>query len=1192
MYLKRLELQGFKSFADKTVLDFRGGVTAVVGPNGSGKSNISDAIRWVLGEMSAKTLRGANMQDVIFSGTQSRKQLNFAEVSLVLDNSDGIFPIEFDEIVVTRRVFRSGESVYQINRANCRLKDIHELFMDTGLGRDGYSMIGQGNVAQILSTKAEDRRSLFEEAAGISKVRHKKEEACRNLERTNENLVRVTDIIAELENQVGPLEKQSEKARKYLVLYEQFKKLDINLSLINLEKNKAKKQEADKLCDSVNEQIADVSREAGDVDTKLKALFAEATQKDEEQAEKNRLLSENNAKAMAEKTQISVTQTKVKNNEALAVRIDGEIAAAQKRIESKKQAIADSEVQRALKQTEIDSVMAGLDAVSGENSELDKNLRTQRENLESKRNEAFELKSSANAEQIKKNGIDSLRSNFLRRREAIEGELSGHREDVQSKTAEIESMKVRIEDIAAKREKRAQSVARQQEILAEAKKRWEEMSASVSAMQVDYNSKVSKKRMLEDMENDYDGYARSVKAVLKAPELKNISIMGTLSSLVEVKSEYVTAVETALGGALQNIVVETEEDAKEAIAYLRHTKAGRATFLPVSSVNGRVLDNRAEIAKCNGFVGIASELVVYDKKYDGIVKNLLGRVAVFDNIDNGIAVSRKFGYKFRTVTLAGDVLNAGGSMSGGSSSKTGGFLSRANEIKQLAADINQIYRDIEMKKNELESINGDITRAQSQLEVYEPSLHEYDMELTKLSSSILHLESSLEESGSTRRQLEDELNEINIQLKDSDNEVAKIISSVRRMENEAEKLGEEIRELEDMVNMLENERNEKTEQLTQANLVLRDLQNEIENAKRTEQELGADIVHEDEQINAKNEEKQNIGKENEQYIQEIARIEEEIAAVDTASAELEEQIKALGEQKNAIIAKQQEIQDSNKEITERIVLLQKELSRAENQQEKLDMERESMINHIWDEYELTVSAAEELREKVGDEKAAADELASIKGKIRALGSVNMDSIEEYKVVKERYELYTTQKADMDAAKENFQKIISKLQEEMERNFTAQFDIIRESFADSFVELFGGGEGKIYLTDPDNALESGIEIQVQLPGKASQNISLYSGGERSFIAIALLFAILKVKPTPFCILDEIDAALDDVNVSRFATYLHNNFHKTQFIVITHRRGTMEAANILYGVTMQEKGISKLLSLQIDDVDTNIADELVM
>lgn len=1187
MYLKRLELQGFKSFADKTVLDFKDGVTAVVGPNGSGKSNISDAIRWVLGEMSAKSLRGSNMQDVIFSGTQSRKQLNFAEVSLVLDNSDGIFPIEFDEVVVTRRVFRSGESVYQINRANCRLKDIHELFMDTGLGRDGYSIIGQGNVAQILSTKAEDRRSLFEEAAGVSKYKHRKEEACRKLEHTNENLVRLTDIIAELENQVGPLEKQSEKARKYLVLYEQFKKLDINLTLLNIEKNTEKKKKADELYKNVSDELNDVRSEAGAAEKELTDLYEQSKQCDEEQSQKNESLRENENKKNLVQGEISVAQTQISNNRDLTVRIDNEIQASQDKNKQRKEDIENSRSLREEKQQTVGELEKELETVDGQNTQID-NLHTEKKNLlENKKNDVFEIERDASSKREKMNGIDALRKSFLERKSDVEAELSGHSEGVESTKEEIRTTNENIIALTEKRDKMNTRIETQRNILRENNEKAANLSNQISAMRVDFNSKKSKKRMLEDMENDYEGFARSVKAVLKAPELKRIAIMGTLASLIEVKNEYVTAVETALGGAMQNIVVESEEDAKQAIAYLRNAKVGRATFLPVSSVRGKLIENRDEIARCDGFIGIASELVEYDKKYDGIIKSLLGRVAVFDNIDNGIKVSRKFGYRFRTVTLAGDVLNAGGSMSGGSTSKTGGFLSRANDIKQLSHDINQLDRMLSEKNNELEKVQADIKGASSQLDLYMPMQREYENELIKLNSGLSHLEESLNASGNTRRQLTNELDEINRNLEETGSNIAMLINSVREAENSAKAIREEIDRLSEEVLAIEEQQKSQNDQKVQAVLKLRDLHNEISGAKKDEEKLETDIKAELEKIEEKNKEKQDIYAENEKLQSSINEKMSLIGSIEEYSNELENQIKALDEQKRSITDKQKKIQDSNKGITDRLVQLQKELSRAENMQTNLETDREKMINRIWDEYELTISSAEEIREDVENEKQASEDLANLKNQIRALGSVNIDSIEEYQSVKERFELMTAQKKDLDDSKEELNKIIDSMQELMEENFVRQFKEIQESFSGSFQDLFGGGSGKVYLTDPDNALESGIEIEVQLPGKGLQNISLYSGGERSFIAIALLFAILNVKPTPFCILDEIDAALDDVNVSRFATYLHNYLERSQFIVITHRRGTMEAANILYGVTMQEKGVSKLLSLQIDDVDLSMA-----
>ena len=1186
MLLKRLELQGFKSFADKTVLSFVDGATAVVGPNGSGKSNISDAIRWVIGEMSAKSLRGSNMQDVIFSGTETRKQVNFAEVSLVLDNSTHIFDIEFDEVIVTRRLFRSGESVYQINHANCRLKDIHELFMDTGLGKDGYSIIGQGNVSQILSTKAEDRRSLFEEAAGVSKYKYRKEEASRKLTSVEENLVRINDIITELESQLNPLKNQSEKARKYLELYGEYKTLDVNMSLITLEKNAKDTEEAEKLYSSVQDELGELRKQESETESKISSLYDENKNKDTEKTEQNDLLRENESKAMSVKNQITVSENNIKNNHSNIRRITDEIEGSKTKNQERTAKIANLKQEIAQKEQQAKEILASFDSMQSENAQIEKAQESVRQEIDRKRAEAVNRLNEVSATKAKISGIETLRSSFLERRNAVEEELNSFNKDRENTQREIEETEKALSEKTQRLEKMTTSTegcrTRAQRLRADLTK----LSEEINTLRVDYNSKTSKRKILEGMENDYAGYARSVKAVLKAEELKRLSIHGTISGLIDVKREYVTAIETALGGALQYIIVESEEDAKQAIAFLRRTKEGRATFLPITSVNGRILDNVNQVSKSKGYIGIGSDLVTYDKKYDGILKSLLGRVVVVDNIDNGIAMSRAFGYKFKVVTLEGDILNAGGSMSGGSVNKQSGFLSRAAEIKELAREISELTLKLQESTKTGESLKSDLQTAENQLASYESMIREYEDEILRLNGTKSHLLQTVETSGQTEEGYKSELAQIETQLSETSEQIAVLLSQSRKAENEANALQTEVSELDEKHKSIMQERDEKSKSIMDETVKLANLQKETELLNSNIKAIETEILDSEKAQEEKKQDIERINVENDSLYTSIRESRELLVQLEDRSEQIKRSIVSIDEQKARITETLKQIQSSNKDLTDKLLNLQQELSRVETKRVKLNMEKENTINRLWDEYELTISAAEEIKTEVENDKEAFKRLAELKGKIRSLGSVNVDAIEEYKSVKERFEFLSTQKSDLESSKENLLKIIDSMEELMEEHFEEQFNSINESFAQVFTELFGGGRGRLSLSDPDNILESGIEIEVQLPGKGLQNINLYSGGEKSFIAIALLFAILKVKPTPFCILDEIDAALDDVNVSRFATYLKNYIDQTQFIVITHRRGTMEAANILYGVTMQEKGVSKLLSLHIDDVDPQL------
>lgn len=1182
MLLKRLELQGFKSFADKTVLDFVEGSTAVVGPNGSGKSNISDAIRWVIGEMSAKSLRGSNMQDVIFAGTETRKAVNFAEVSIVLDNSTHIFDIDFDEVVVTRRLFRSGESVYQINRVNCRLKDIHELFMDTGLGRDGYSIIGQGDVSKILSTKAEERRSLFEEAAGVSKYKYRKEESERKLKGVEENLVRIKDITTELEGQRTPLKRQSEKARKYLTFYEEYKKLDVNLSLITIDKNKAASAETDKLCISVEEELQELRKTESETEQKISSLYNESKVKDEEIAEKNRLLRETEASGMEAKNEISISENNIKNNHAMIERINGEISAIKEKNIERENNIEKLSEELKEKELSAQAILKEFDSVQSEQDKITNKKDKIAAEIEKIKGEIIEKLNEVSSKKAHISGVETLRSSFIERREVVEAEIKSFKTGMSNTKQDIEDCTKKISEKSEKLNKMSMTVAQNNENMDKLKNKHSEILQTLNRMNIDYNSKQSKKKILEGMENDYAGYAKSVKTVLKADELKRLSIYGTVSGLIDVNKEYVIAIENVLGGALQNIIVESEEDAKEAIAYLRRNNAGRATFLPVTSVKGRELDNVLDISNEQGFIGLASTLVKYDKKYDGIVKSLLGRVAVVDNVDNAIAMSRKFGYRFRVVTLEGDILNAGGSMSGGSVNKQSGFLSRAAEIKTLAAEIKSLTSEIREYTHAKQKIEDDIKMIDNQLSSYVPLVREYEDEILRLEATKKHLEETLVSGSDTEQNYQSELEQIEKQLSESSEELAELLQNVRNAENESAQMQQKADELTSEHERISEERESASQEIMNKTMTLAALQKDVKILNDTIDNAQNDIKASIGEISEKEQDKERLCKVNDELYSNINSKNHFIKDTEKMLEEIKISISQTEDEKKQIVDTLQGIQNSNKDLTDRLLNLRQELSRLENRREKLNSDNENILSRLWDDYELTYSAADEVKTEVENEKESFNRLAELKSQIKGLGSVNIDAIEEYKAVEERFTFLSEQQKDLEKSKTDLNEIISSMEELMEEHFDKQFAQINESFGIVFKELFGGGKGRLYLSEPDNSLESGIEIEVQLPGKGLQNLNLYSGGEKSFIAIALLFAILRVKPAPFCILDEIDAALDDVNVSRFATYLKNYVEQTQFIVITHRRGTMEAANILYGVTMQEKGVSKLLSLHIDDV----------
>ena len=1178
-------MQGFKSFAEKTVLSFEGGVTGIVGPNGSGKSNISDAIRWVMGEMSAKTLRGANMQDVIFNGTQTRKPLNFAEVSLVLDNSEGIFPIEYDEIMVTRRVFRSGETAYKINGASCRLKDIQELFMDTGLGRDGYSMIGQGNVAQVLSTKSEDRRNFFEGAAGVSKYKHRKEEAERKLTAVSENLVRINDITTELESQIKPLERQSKKAREYLVLYEEYKGLDVSLILLSAKKGSSQLLELSAQKQNLETEISGVKQGADEFELKMADLYIENEKKDGEQTQTNNALLDNENSISKIENEISIASNNIENNNALKSRIDGEISSIYKKNEQLSQKIAESEQLIKQKQEENSNLVSQFAKMQEDSGAVYGELEDCMGKIDALKSQVMEKSSAVASGKTQIDGLEKLRNTYLERKNAAIAERDARKHGFENTKKEIKENEEKLKDTEGKLLAMKNRIDVCQNKLSDLTVEEKELSSAYAEKQLDFAQKSSKKRMLEAMESDYEGYARSVKAVLKANELKSRRIYGTLSGLISVDKEYVTAIETALGGALQNIVVEDEEDAKASIAYLRNNKLGRATFLPVSSVNSKRLENEAEIKSNKGVIALASELAKTDKKYSKIVESLLARTVVTDNIDNAIALSKKYAYRFRTVTLLGDILNSGGAISGGSVNKTSGFLSRASEIKTLDSELSRLSLKLQKEQKELESKRADISNLNMQLESFMPLAREYENDILVLKNSNEHLLGTLknEESGNG---IDEELAAIDKELSKSQEEIAALIASVRAGENDILSLNAEIEELSEKYEQIQAQKEKKAQDIMDETVRMRALEQEISAEKQNIESIKAAIAENLEEIAKKTEDKAEIEKKNTELSAEIEEKRAKIEETLKISEKIKVRLSEIEQEKAVILEKLKGMQTQNKELTDKLILLQQELSRLENKEERLTMQQDGAISRLWDDYELTLETAEEVKAEIDDEKAAALRASELKSKIKSLGSINIDSIEEYKNVKERFEFLSAQKADLESAKSNLTGVIDSMQELMEEHFAKRFEEINISFGKVFSELFGGGHGRLYLSRPDDVLESGIEIEAQLPGKSLQNINLYSGGEKSFIAIALLFAILRVKPTPFCILDEIDAALDDSNVWRFATYLKNYIDDTQFVVITHRRGTMEAANTLYGVTMQEKGVTKMLALNIDEVDENL------
>lgn len=1185
MILKSIEMQGFKSFADKIYLDFNSGITAIVGPNGSGKSNISDAIRWVMGEQSIKSLRGSKMEDVIFAGTAKRKALGFAEVTLCLDNSSNYFELDFPEILVTRRIYRSGESEYYINKTLCRLKDVHELFMDTGLGRDGYSIVGQGQIDNILSTKSEDRRQIFEEASGISKYKYRKNEAEKKLNQTTENLTRVEDILGELETQVEPLRRQSEKAKKYLILQSEMKDLEIGVSIINIDK---KRESLDKLksdIDVYSNQIESLQQEIEKNDVKVSALYSEA-EKTDESIEKLRNSDRELTESIHELTNsINLLGSNIDHSNSTIERLKSEVSGSD--THSKELDAQVKELMNCL--ASLSSQNDALDLSSNDIEETAKKLgldvSEKSREIEAIRSKIIDKNTAAVSAKNAVENFNILKDSFLSRQNIISTDLNAKDSDINSLRDKLE---VLINDIE-KKNKYIENLKNEINSLEEQYgQKTGEIQSLISAKNknnITLGQITSKKKTLSDMERDLEGYSYGVKNVMKAKRqnsLKGVNIHGPLSQLIKVENTYVTAIETALGNAAQNIITDTAEDAKAAINYLKKNNMGRATFLPISNIKPKNFNN-SQAKSCLGYIGTADSLVSCDEKYSSIISSVLSSTVVADTIDNAVEMGRKCSHRFRIVTLGGDVIQAGGAMTGGSVAKSIGSLSRVNEIENLEKQIKKIEAELDEYNIKIQKLSAENTELMNSIKNNNEILSNHNDEYIRLCSEKSHTQDIIQTAGSDREQLSAELNDIKKKLDEIDKDIKakniSIVSLESEIKNLEEKAASEQRVFAELSGKNEELTNTLLELSIRKNSILKDIEQTNENIRRINEEK----IHLMNSVQAKLNEiedlKKYVAKSESEREDKKNSVEQTKEKTKSAKAELDALVKRRQETENKIKEQQQSV----KGVQESMFKLSGIHAKAQSKYENVETELESIINHLWEEYELTYSEIAQTRDLSGfDYTSSTKRISELRKEIKGLGNINIDSIEEYKNVKERVDFLREQTADLEKSKKELVKIIDEMLEIMKSRFSEQFKIINENFSQVFSELFGGGHAKLSLIDPDNVLESGIEIEAQPPGKKLQSLTLLSGGERAFTAIALLFAILNVRPTPFCILDEIEAALDDVNVYRYAEYLKQYSNKTQFIVVTHRRGTMEAANILYGVTMQEKGVSKLLTLNIDEV----------
>lgn len=1178
VFLKGIAVQGFKSFADKIELEFGSGITAIVGPNGSGKSNVSDAIRWVLGEQSAKSLRGGSMQDVIFAGTAKRKPLGFAQVSIVLDNTDRIFPVDADEVRVTRRVHRSGEGEYAINNTPCRLKDVHELFMDTGLGREGYSIIGQGKIDEILSSKSEDRRHIFEEAAGITKYKYRKSESERKLTQTEENLVRIRDLLSAMEEQLGPLESQSKKARQYLDLRERFKGLDISIALHNIDKQRDALEKGRKIYADTFGQLNEEKKKAQQCDTQAEQMEEALRQLLDATNAKREQLFELEKNSGSLHGRIELLKSNAEHNHDNHKRLMSEAAELDSRIAAADQASQTLAAQLEGFQKEHAAQSADLERLRAEAAGLEQEIAALQTEIEQKKGDIVELLSETGDYRAKLSGLEALARSFAERKDTILTDLEEKKRQIASQEQQIQALEAELAENNTKKEGFLHTLdqlkASYQAISAD----MERLKAEQNQRITQYNEKQSKKKILEELEKGYEGYYKSVKSVLKQGFH---GVHGAVSKLLTVEASYVTAIEIALGSAIQHVVVDTEADAKACISFLKQNRLGRATFLPLSTVRGNLLDKPP--AGEAGYLGLASELIGYDPKYEGVFRQLLGRVVVADNIDHAIAIARKTGYRYRIVTLSGELVNAGGSMTGGSIRENQQLLSRAKDIEQLHAELAVLKKELNKYDNQIDTIHQKIQEIAGQKQICDDGVSACSHQQVRLSSELEHGRAMLESLERSMGALSHEQGGIGREQEDIASQREAHQQQIAVREEQITQVRAAITQQQTALDGLLVRKDALSNDVTERQMVYNDLKKDILIAEEQQKTIAANRANSLKEREQKQQEAAELLNANAALEQEIQSIYQQAANTKDGAAALAGEIEQAEAAYAADETKWKACQKTARDIREGIYVLQQEVARLEHKNERIESDMEQIISRLWDDYELTYSAALPFRAEDIRIADATKEAASLRSQMKALGNINLDAIDEYRAVREKYDFMAGQRQDLEDAKRKLEGIISQMQSVMTEQFQKSFSTIQERFNAVFQELFGGGSGKLSLTDPQHVLESGIDIEVQPPGKKLQNLMALSGGERAFAAIALLFAVLEVRPTPFCILDEVEAALDDVNVYRFADYVRKYSEKTQFIVVTHRRGTMEAADILYGVTMQEKGVSKLLKLKFEDLE---------
>ncbi len=1180
MYLKSIEIQGFKSFANKLLFEFHNGITGIVGPNGSGKSNVADAVRWVLGEQRIKQLRGASMQDVIFSGTELRKPQGFAYVAITLDNGDHQLAIDYDEVTVSRRLYRSGESEYRINGSACRLKDINELFYDTGIGKEGYSIIGQGQIDKILSGKPEDRRELFDEAAGIVKYKRRKAIAQKKLEDEQANLVRVSDILTELEKQVGPLERQSRSAREYLQLKEELKICDANQFLLDTENTQGQLKTVENRRRLLSGDVEETKQKADDLRKEYDALEEKLTKLDDElTADRNAL----NEAAMAKSTsegQINVLREQIHTEEANEEHYKSRKEAIANDMAHYEEQLASYKKNRQNAEEQAKDAGERLETAKNQLQEADSTIQSLEAAIEQAKSDIIQALNEKAGLTAKQQRYETMLEQVNLRRSEVSQKLLRFKSDESVQDEKINQEKASLDKIQEQLETAQFAAEEAEDAMITAQKEVQRLNKNLNNTQQEYHMAHTKLESLRNLAERYDGYGNSIRRVMEVRDRIH-GIRGVVADIITTEKKYETAIETALGGSIQNIVTDSEETAKRLIEYLKKNKYGRATFLPLTSAGKNQSPfPKPEALKEPGVLGLASSLVQADAEYEGLIRYLLGRVVVADTIDHAIAIARKYHYSLRIVTLEGELLNAGGSMTGGAFKNTSNLLGRRREIEELENSCNGYLKQAESIQQELSIQEGTASEKKEEADQLRKQIQQLVLQENTIRINISTLEDKKNEIAESSTDLVNE----HAQLEEQIYEISQSRSSLTE---EAHRLEERNKESETLISeknlLLEQakiDREAHSSHLSSLQLECASLDQQLTFTSENEKRVNGEIRKLKEEEAALEKGKKDSRSAIEEKEAKIKEIQEQIQTSSEDNSQLEEAIKNISEEKEAVSRQQKNLFQKREEISTRLSDLDKDLFRVQAQAEKLEEHLESLASYMWSEYEMTLSQARELKkEEFSSLPEIRRQIEDLKGKIKALGNINVNAIEDYKEVSERYEFMRTQHEDLVNAQAELEKIIEELDTGMRRQFDEKFREIRAEFDKVFKELFGGGRGTLELLEGEDILEAGIQIIAQPPGKKLQNMMQLSGGEKALTAISLLFAIQNLKPSPFCLLDEIEAALDDSNVDRFAGYLHKLTKNTQFIVITHRRGTMMSADRLYGITMQEKGVSTLVSVNL-------------